>query len=122
MVSFCNKETFKKENATSYNGLTPLWMKYSVSQFLSLKIRSAFEVFDHAIKSLHFYATLNLDRFRFMSHRFLDEYYSQFDDRVSQSHVDNKAGKALVDNTNARMDAYSTDYDQETISDQQVPF
>ena len=88
----------------------------------SLKIRSAFEVFDHAIKSLHFYATLNLDRFRFMSHRFLDEYYSQFDDRVSQSHVDNKAGKALVDNTNARMDAYSTDYDQETISDQQVPF
>lgn len=51
---------------------------------------------------------------------FLDEYYSQFDDRVSQSHVDNKAGKALVDNTNARMDAYSTDYDQETISDQQA--
>jgi len=51
---------------------------------------------------------------------FLDEYYSQFDDRVSQSHVDNKGGKALVDNTNARMDAYSTDYDQETISDQQA--
>ena len=57
-----------------------------------------------------------------MSHRFLDEYYSQFDDRVSQSHVDNKASKALVENTNARMDAYSTDYDQETISDQQVTF
>ena len=105
-----------------YNGLTPLSMRYSVSQFLSLKIRSAFQIFDHAIQSLHFYATLNLDRFRFMSHRFLDEYYSQFDDRVSQSHVDNKAGKALVDNTNARMDAYSTDYDQETISDQQVPY
>ena len=47
-----------------------------------------------------------------MSHRFLDDYYSQFDDRVSQSHTDI---------TNARMDAYSTDYDQEeNISDQQV--
>ena len=51
-----------------------------------------------------------------MSNRFLDEYYSQFDDRVSQSHVDNV-------NTNARMDAYSTNYDtEETISDQQVTF
>jgi len=43
---------------------------------------------------------------------FLDDYYSQFDDRVSQSHVDN---------TNSRMDAYSTDYDkEENISDQQA--
>lgn len=106
-----------------HNGLTPLWMNYSISQFFRRKFDQPLKyVFDHAIQSLHFYATLNLDRFRFMSHRFLDEYYSQFDDRVSQSHVDNKAGKALVDNTNARMDAYSTDYDQETISDQQVPF
>ena len=51
--------------------------------------------------------------FMFQSHRFLDEYYSQFDDRVSQSHVDN---------SNARMDPYATDYEQETISDQQVMY
>ena len=59
------------------------------------------------------YATLTTDTYHFMfhSHRFLDEYYSQFDDRVSQSHVDN---------SNARMDPYATDYEQETITDQQV--
>ena len=109
-----------KKQMRLHNGLTPLWRIIQFHNFFAEN--SIFQIFDHAIKSLHFYATLNLDRFRFMSHRFLDEYYSQFDDRVSQSHVDNKAGKALVDNTNARMDAYSTDYDQETISDQQVPF
>ena len=49
-----------------------------------------------------------------MSHRFLDDYYSQFDERISQSYTDN---------TNARMDAYSTDYEkEENINDQQVTF
>ena len=52
--------------------------------------------------------------FPFMSHRFLDDYYSQFDERISQSYADN---------TNSRMDAYSTDYEkEENINDQQVTF